>query len=74
PVCETGDFLGKGRRLCLEEGSLLAIRDAGAYAFTMSSNYNSRMRCAEVLVEGNQISLIRERESFQDLIQNERIV
>jgi diaminopimelate decarboxylase len=72
PVCETGDFLAKGRELpTLQEGDLLAVRDAGAYAFVMSSNYNMRPRAAEALVEGGKLRLIRRRETFDDLVRNE---
>ena len=67
PVCETGDFLGKNRSLKIAEGDLLAVRSAGAYGFTMSSNYNSRPRVAEIMVDGEQSHLIRERESIQQL-------
>lgn len=66
PICETGDFLGKDRDLCLARGDLLAVRSAGAYGFTMSSNYNTRNRCAEVMVDGGQFYLIRRRETFAD--------
>lgn len=71
PVCETGDFLGKERTLPVAEGSLLAVRTAGAYGFTMSSNYNTRNRAAEVLVDENQLTLIRQRETFADQIRGE---
>ncbi|MEE2003196.1 diaminopimelate decarboxylase [Alkalimonas sp. MEB108] len=71
PVCETGDFLGKDRLLAIAEGDLLAVRSAGAYGFTMSSNYNSRPRAAEVLVDGSQSHLIRQRELWQDLWRGE---
>ena len=71
PVCETGDFLGKDRLLAIAEGDLLAVRSAGAYGFTMSSNYNSRPRAAEVLVDGRQSHLIRQRELWQDLWRGE---
>ncbi len=74
PVCETGDFLGKGRRLVLGEGDLLAVRSAGAYGFAMSSNYNSRTRAAEVLVDGSEMHLIRERERVSDLFSGERLL
>lgn len=74
PVCETGDFLGKGRELSLAQGDLLAIRSAGAYGFSMSSNYNSRPRCAEVMVDGARTHLIRERETITQLFQGERII
>ncbi|HKK14458.1 MAG TPA: diaminopimelate decarboxylase [Gammaproteobacteria bacterium] len=67
PVCETGDFLGKDRSLALLPGDLLAVRSAGAYGFAMSSNYNSRPRAAEVLVDGERIHLARERESLEQL-------
>jgi len=74
PVCETGDFLGKGRELNIKQGDLLAVRSAGAYGFTMSSNYNSRPRVAEVMVDGDSFQIIRERESFEDLIRGESIL
>ena len=67
PICESGDFLGRGRELTLAAGDLLAILSAGAYGMTMSSNYNSRPRAAEVLVEGSQAHLIRRRESVEEL-------
>jgi diaminopimelate decarboxylase len=71
PVCETGDFLGKQRELAVAEGDLLAIRSAGAYGFSMSSNYNTRPRAAEVMVDGSEVYLIRERESIASLFANE---
>lgn len=74
PICETGDFLGKDRELAIEQGDLLAIRSAGAYGFTMSSNYNSRPRAAEVMVDGEAIHLVRERETVQDLFAGEHII
>jgi diaminopimelate decarboxylase len=74
PVCETGDFLGKDRALKLSQGDLLAIRSSGAYGFSMSSNYNSRPRVAEVMVDGNQVHLIRERESIVQLWVGERLL
>ena len=74
PVCETGDFLGKDRDLALAPGDYLAVMSAGAYGFTMSSNYNTRARAVEVLVDGDQIHVIRERESFVDMIRGEHIV
>ncbi|QXC57620.1 diaminopimelate decarboxylase [Vibrio mimicus] len=67
PVCETSDFLGKDRDLVLEEGDLLAVRSSGAYGFTMSSNYNSRPRVAEVMVDGNKAHLVRQRETLSSL-------
>lgn len=74
PVCETGDFLGKDRELALEPGDLLAVRSAGAYGFSMSSNYNSRPRAAEILVDGEQMHLVRERERLEDLWRGEHTV
>ncbi len=74
PVCETGDFLAKDRSLALLTGDTLALMSAGAYGFTMSSNYNSRGRAAEIMVDGEQIHLIRERESIEDLMRGEKII
>ncbi|RUM76281.1 MAG: diaminopimelate decarboxylase [Candidatus Thioglobus sp.] len=74
PICETGDFLAKGRELSLSQGDYLALMSAGAYGFTMSSNYNSRPRVAEVMVSGNQHNLVRERETIQDLFNKEHII
>ena len=71
PVCETGDFLGKGRELALSEDSLLAVRSSGAYGFTMSSNYNSRPRAAEVMVDGGSAHLVRQRETITELFAGE---
>jgi diaminopimelate decarboxylase len=71
PICETGDFLGKQRKLCLAEGSLLAVRSSGAYGFSMASNYNTRPRAAEIMVDGGQVYVVRERERLSDLFQNE---
>ena len=71
PVCETGDFLGKERNLTLTTGGLLAVRSAGAYGFSMSSNYNSRPRAAEVMVDGDRAYLVRERETLTDLMRGE---
>jgi len=73
PVCETGDFLGKNRTLALEAGDLLAVRSAGAYGFTMSSNYNSRPRAAEILVDGSNSHLVRQRETIDGLFAGEDI-
>ncbi|MDH7500283.1 MAG: diaminopimelate decarboxylase [candidate division NC10 bacterium] len=74
PICESGDFLAKDRTLPpLDQGELLAVMSAGAYGFSMSSNYNSRPRGAEVLVRGREVHLLRERESWEDLIRGERI-
>ncbi len=71
PVCETGDFIGKGRDLTLAPGDLLAVRGSGAYGFTMSSNYNTRPRAAEVMVDGDQAHLVRRRETIADLFAGE---
>jgi len=74
PVCESGDFLAKERALDrAEPGELLAVMSAGAYAFTMSSNYNSRRRAAEVMVDGEGFKVVRERESYEDLVRGERV-
>lgn len=74
PICESGDFMARDRNLPkTEPGDLLAIMSSGAYGFSMSSNYNSRPRAAEVLVRGDEFFVIRERESFQDLIKGESI-
>jgi diaminopimelate decarboxylase len=72
PVCETGDFLGHERDLAVEEGDLLAIMSAGAYGMTMSSNYNTRPRAAEVMVDGESMHLVREREDVAALFALER--
>jgi diaminopimelate decarboxylase len=74
PICESGDFLAKDRKLPnVEQGDLLAVMSAGAYGFSMSSNYNSRPRVAEVLVAGDKFYLIRQREDYDDLIRGELI-
>ena len=73
PICETGDFLGLKRSLAIEEGDLLAVRSSGAYGFVMSSNYNARLRAAEVLVDGEAVHLARARESYDDLIRGESL-
>lgn len=74
PVCETGDFLGHERELSLAEGDLVAIMSAGAYGMTMSSNYNTRPRAAEVMISGSDMHLIRERETIAQLIAPERLL
>ncbi|MCQ4240975.1 diaminopimelate decarboxylase [Stutzerimonas stutzeri] len=74
PICETGDFLAKDRELALAEGDLLAVRSAGAYGFVMSSNYNTRGRAAEVLVDGDQAFEVRRRESVQELYAGESLL
>ena len=74
PICESGDFFAKSRQIAdLESGELLAIKGAGAYGFSMSSNYNSRRRAAEVLVKGKEFFIIRKREVFKDLIRGESV-
>jgi len=73
PICETGDFLGKDRTLALSEGDLLAVMGAGAYGFAMASNYNTRPRAAEVMVSGESVHLVGQRESLSDLWKRESI-
>ncbi len=73
-ICETGDFIGKDRELNIAQHDLLAVRSSGAYGFVMSSNYNSRPRAAEVMVDGANHHLVRERESFDDLVRGETIL
>ena len=73
-ICESSDFLGKDRSLSLEQNDLLAIRSSGAYAFGMASNYNTRARAAEVMVDGDQHYCVREREHFTDLIRGESLL
>ena len=72
PVCETGDFLGKARALAISQGDLLAVMSAGAYGMSMSSNYNTRPRVAEVMVAGEAMQLVRERETVQELFAHEK--
>jgi diaminopimelate decarboxylase len=73
PICESGDFLAKDRGLPrVEPGELLAVMSAGAYGHTMSSNYNARPRVPEVMVRGNRFYVVRERETFDDLVRGER--
>ncbi|KAB7622739.1 diaminopimelate decarboxylase [Alkalilimnicola sp. S0819] len=74
PVCETGDFLGKDRDLAVEAGDLLAVRSSGAYGFVMSSNYNSRPRAAELLVDGERVHVARRRETVEELWQGEAVL
>ncbi|HPN56176.1 MAG TPA: diaminopimelate decarboxylase [Candidatus Omnitrophota bacterium] len=74
PICESGDFLGKARQLpMLAPGELLAVMSAGAYGFVMSSNYNARCRVPEIMVKGDQFAVVKERETFEDLIRGETI-
>ena len=74
PVCETGDFLGKDRELPLAAGDLVAVMSAGAYGFVMASNYNSRGRPAEVMVDGDQLHLVRKRETIEELFAGEQLI
>lgn len=74
PICETGDFLGKDRMLAIKPDDLLVIRSAGAYGFTMSSNYNSRPRAAEIMVDGDKIHVVRERETIESLYAGEQLL
>ena len=74
PVCETGDFLGKDRALAIAEGDCLCLFSAGAYGFVMSSNYNTRPRAPEIMVDGDQAHLVRARETIQDLVRGEQLL
>ncbi|MFA0087284.1 diaminopimelate decarboxylase [Vibrio sp. 10N.286.49.C2] len=74
PICETGDFIGKDRALVLEQNDLLAVRSAGAYGFVMSSNYNTRPRVAEIMVDGDRSHLVRQRETLASLWELESIL
>lgn len=74
PVCETGDFLGKARELAVAQGDLLAVFSAGAYGFGMSSNYNSRARAAEIMVDGDRFYQVRARETIADLMRGETLL
>lgn len=74
PVCETGDFLGKDRELRVKPGDLLAVRSAGAYGFVMSSNYNTRNRAAEIMVDGTHFHIVRSRETFDYQLQLESLI
>jgi diaminopimelate decarboxylase len=74
PICETGDFFARDRQMpSVEPGDVLVIRDAGAYGFTLASNYNSHPRCAEVLIRGQEAYRIRRRETFEDLVKGEKV-
>ena len=74
PVCESGDWLGRDRSLAVKPGDVLAVLSAGAYGMTMASNYNTRGRAAEVMVDGAQVSVVRERERVEDLFKMERLM
>jgi diaminopimelate decarboxylase len=75
PICETGDFLARDRALSWrpQEGDLMAIMSAGAYGFTMSSNYNTRPRAAEVMVKGGEYAIVRRREELEEMVRNEAV-
>jgi diaminopimelate decarboxylase len=74
PVCESGDFLGRERLLALMPGELLAVMSAGAYGASMSSNYNTRPRAAEVMVDGNQFHVVRRRETIEEMLAPESVL
>jgi diaminopimelate decarboxylase len=74
PICETGDFLGYGRELSILQGDLLCVCDAGAYSFSMSSNYNSRPRAPELMISGKDVHVIRQRETIKDIVRGEHLI
>ena len=74
PVCESGDWIGRDRSLCVQPGDMVAVLSAGAYCMSMASNYNTRGRAAEVLVDGERVHLIRERETAADQMRGEHLV
>jgi diaminopimelate decarboxylase len=74
PVCESGDWLGRDRKLAVEEGDLLAILSTGAYGFVMASNYNTRPKPAEIMVDGKNVYVIRAREKTSDLFASESVL
>ena len=74
PVCESGDWLGRDRSFAVQQGDYLAVLSAGAYGMTMASNYNTRPRAAEVMVDGDRVHLIRERETAPSLFAGERLI
>ena len=74
PVCESGDFLGHDRELNLAEGDLLVVKSAGAYGMSMASNYNTRARAAEIMVDGDKTFVIRQREKIEDLFALEKLL
>jgi len=74
PVCETGDFLGKDRKLNLQAGDVLAVKSAGAYGYSMSSNYNSRPRAVEIIVDGKEAHVVRKRETVEQLLEGESLL
>ena len=74
PICESGDWLGQDRQLAVEAGDFVAVLSAGAYGMTMASNYNTRPRAAELMVAGNRVTLIRDREQAVDLFRGEHLL
>jgi len=74
PVCESGDWLGRDRTLSVKAGDVLAVLSAGAYGMTMASNYNTRGRAAELMVDGSQVWVVREREAVADLFKLEKLL
>ena len=74
PVCESGDWLGLDRELAVQPGDVLAVLSAGAYGMAMAGNYNTRPRAAEVMLDGDQVHLIRQRESVPSLFADERLI
>lgn len=74
PICETGDFIGRGRELAVTQGDTLGVMSAGAYGMSMSSNYNTRPRAAEIMVDGEAIHVVREREIVSELFASEKII
>lgn len=74
PVCETGDFLGLARPLCIAAGDLLAVMSAGAYGMAMASNYNTRPRVVEVMVDGDKVHQVRRRETVAELFAGEQVL
>jgi diaminopimelate decarboxylase len=74
PVCESGDWLGRDRDLAVQPGDVLAVLSAGAYGMTMASNYNTRGRAAELMVDGSEVWVIRERETVSELFAKERLI
>ncbi len=74
PVCETGDFLGQDRPLNVEPGDLLAVMSAGAYGMAMASNYNTRPRAVEIMVDGDQVHVVRRRETVEQLYAGEQVL
>jgi diaminopimelate decarboxylase len=74
PICETGDFIGHAREMAVDKGDALSVMSAGAYGMSMSSNYNTRPRAAEVMVDGSHVHLVRERETVRQLYASEKII